>query len=61
MLVYAVVFVLCSLVVACRKKADLLAVVYIEFSCVLSLSQCVLVHILIRGEFCAVKLGYAVQ
>ena len=35
----AVVYVPCSLVVTCWEIADLLAVVYVVFSCVLSLSQ----------------------
>ena len=34
-----VVSVLCSLVVTCRERADLLAVMCVVFSCVLSLSQ----------------------
>ena len=36
---WAVVSVPCSLVVTCWERADLLAVVYVVFSCVLSLSQ----------------------
>ena len=42
--------VLCSLVVFCLERADLLAVVCVVLSCVLSLYQCVLVHIRIKGE-----------
>ena len=52
-----VVSVPCSLVVTCWERADLLAVVCVVFSCVLSLSQMfLLVHIGIKGEVGTVKL-----
>ena len=51
MLVCVVVLcLLCSLVVICWERADLLAVVFCHFS------KCVLVHIRIKGEVGAVKL-----
>ena len=50
---YAVVSVPCSLVVTCWERADLLAVVFVEFY---HFSNSVLVHIRIKGEFGAVKL-----
>ena len=50
---YVVVSVLCSLVVTCWERADLLAVVFVEF-CLFP--KCVLVHIRIKGEVGAVKL-----
>ena len=45
--------VLCSLVVICWERADLLAVVCVVFCHFL---KCVLVHIRIKGEVGAVKL-----
>ena len=48
-----VVSVPCSLVVTCWERADLLAVVFVEFR---HFSKCVLVHIRIKGEVGAVKL-----
>ena len=45
-----VVSVLCSLVVTCWERAELLAVVFSHFP------KCVLVHISIKGEVGAVKL-----
>ena len=50
---YAVVSVPCSLVVTCWERADLLAVVFVEFC---HFPKCVLVHIRIKGEVGAVKL-----
>ena len=49
----AVVFVPCSHVVFRRERADLLAVVFVEFC---HFPKCVLVHIRIKGEVGAVKL-----
>ena len=49
----AVVSVPCSLVVTCWERADLLAVVLVEFC---HFPNCVLVHIRIKGEVGAVKL-----
>ena len=48
-----VVFVPCSLVVTCWGRADLLAVMYVEFC---HFPKCVLVHIRIKGEVGAKKL-----
>ena len=48
-----VVSVLCSLVVTCRERADLSAVVCVVFY---HFPKCVLVHIRIKGEVGAVKL-----
>ena len=48
-----VVSVLCSLVVICWERADLLAVVCVVFC---HFPKCVLVHIRIKGEVGAVKL-----
>ena len=48
-----VVSVPCSLVVTCWERADLLAVVFVEFC---HFPKCVLVHIRIKGEVGAVKL-----
>ena len=45
--------VLCSLVVTCWERADLLAVVCVVFC---HFPKCVPVHIGIKGEFGAVKL-----
>ena len=45
--------VLCSLVVTCWERADLLAVVCVVFC---HFTKCVLVHIRIKGEVGAVKL-----
>ena len=50
MLVYVV---LCSLVVTCWERADLLAVVCVVFG---NFPKCVLVYIRIKGEVGAVKL-----
>ena len=50
---YVVVSVPCSLVVTCWERADLLAVVFVEFC---HFPKCVLVHIRIKGEVGAVKL-----
>ena len=50
MLVYVV---LCSLVVTCWERADLLAVACVLF---FHFPKCVLVHIRIKGEVGAVKL-----
>ena len=50
-----VVSVLCSLVVTCWERAELLAVVFSHFP------KCVLVHISIKGEVGAVKLVKALQ
>ena len=50
---YAVVSVPCSLVVTCWERADLLAVVFVEFC---HFPKYVLVHIRIKGEVGAVKL-----
>ena len=50
---YAVVSVSCSLVVTRWERADLLAVVFVEFC---HFPKCVLVHIRIKGEVGAVKL-----
>ena len=50
--------VLCSLVVTCWERADLLAVVFVVFC---HFPKCVLVHIRIKGEFGAVKLVEALQ
>ena len=47
------VAVLCSLVVTCWERADLLAVVCVVFC---HFHKCVLVHIRIKGEVGAVKL-----
>ena len=47
------VSVLCSLVVTCWERADLLAVVCAVFC---HFTKCVLVHIRIKGEVGAVKL-----
>ena len=47
------VSVLCSLVVICWERADLLAVVFVVFC---HFPKCVLVHIRIKGEVDAVKL-----
>ena len=49
----AVVSVLCSLVVTCWERADLLTVVFVVFC---HFPKCVLVHIRIKGEVGAVKL-----
>ena len=49
----AVVSVPCSLVVTCWERADLLAVVFVEFC---HFPKCALVHIRIKGEVGAVKL-----
>ena len=51
---YAVVSVPCSIVVTCWERADLLAVVFVEFC---HFPKCVLVHIRIKGEVGAVKLA----
>ena len=48
----------CSLVINCWERADLLAVVSVVFC---HFPKCVLVHIRIKGEVGAVKLGYALQ
>ena len=48
-----VMSVLCSLVVTCWERADLLAVVCVVFC---HFHKCVLVHIRIKGEVGAVKL-----
>ena len=45
--------VLCSLVVTCWERADLLAVVFVVFC---HFPKCVLVHIRNKGEVGAVKL-----
>ena len=45
--------VLCSLVVTCWERADLLAVVCVLFC---DFPKCVLVHMRIKGEVGAVKL-----
>ena len=50
---YAVVSVPCSLVVTCWERADLLAVVFVEFC---HFPKCGLVHIRIEGEVGVVKL-----
>ena len=50
--------VLCSLVVTCWERADLLAVVYVLFC---HFPKCVLVHMRIKGEVGAVKLVQALQ
>ena len=42
----------CSLVVTCWERADLLAVVFVEFC---HFPKCVLAHIRIKGEVGAVK------
>ena len=49
----AVLSVPCSLVVTCRERADLLAVVFILFC---NFPKCGLVHIRVKGEVGAVKL-----
>ena len=49
----AVVSVPCNLVVTFWERADLLAVVFVVFC---HFHKCVLVHIRIKGEVCAVKL-----
>ena len=51
---YAVVSVPCSLVVTCWERADLLAGVFVVFC---HFPECILVHIRIKGEVSAVKLG----
>ena len=48
-----VVSVPCSLVVTCRERADLLAVVFVGFD---TFNKCILVHIRIKGEVGAVNL-----
>ena len=50
---YAVVSVPCSHVVTGWERADLLAVVFVEFC---HFPKCMLVHIRIKGEVGAVKL-----
>ena len=50
--------VLCSVVVTCWKRADLLAVVYVLFC---HFPKCVLVHMRIKGEVGAVKLVQTLQ
>ena len=50
---YAVVSVPCGLAVNCRERADLLAVVFVEFC---RFPKCVLIHIRIKGEVGSVKL-----
>ena len=50
---YAVVSVPFSLVFTCWERADLLAVVFVEFC---HFPKCVLVHSRIKGEVGAVKL-----
>ena len=49
----AAVSVLCSLLVTCWERADLLAVVFVVFY---HFPKCVLVHIRIKGEVGAIKL-----
>ena len=49
----AVVSVPCSLVGTCWERADVLAIVFVVFC---HFPKCVLVHIRIKGEVCAVKL-----
>ena len=51
---YAVVSAPCSLVVTCLERADLLAVVFVVLC---HFPKCVLSHIRIKGEVCAVKLA----
>ena len=53
-----VVSVPCSIVVTCRERADLLAVVFVE-RCYFA--KCALVHIRIKDEVGAVKLVKALQ
>ena len=50
---FCVVSVPYSLVVTCWERADLLAVMFVEFC---HFPTCVLVHIRIKGEVGAVKL-----
>ena len=50
---YDVFSVLCSLVVTCWERADLLAAVCVVFC---HFPKCVLVHIRIKGEVGAIKL-----
>ena len=52
------VSVLCSLVVTCWERADLLAAMCVAFC---HFQKCVLVHIRIKGEVGAVKLVKALQ
>ena len=51
---FAVMFVPCSLVDSCLKRADLLAVVCVVFC---HFPKCVLVHIRIKGEVARLALG----
>ena len=51
--VFNAVSVLCSLVVACWERADLLVLMCVVFC---HFPKCVLVHIRIKGEVGAVKL-----
>ena len=51
--VCAAVSVLCSLLVTCWERVDLLAVVFVVFC---HFPKCVLVHIRIKGEVGAIKL-----
>ena len=48
-----VMYVLCSLVVTCWERADLLALVYVVFC---HFPKCILFHSRIKGESGAVKL-----
>ena len=50
---FSLVHVPCSLVVTCRERADLLAVMFVVFC---PFFQYVLVHIRIKGEVGAMKL-----